>query len=177
MHSPPKEMVHCNLCGAVIPDGLGNCDAIFHTVLEREYRDPAFGEAHLFSVDAYALQHSEKHSPRSNAFHLMRLCWLVEHGGSASIRQAQRQGHVRHDSREESYRRFPFLEPPVSRGDLTVSSLLPALTPEDHQRLAQAWGRSVWTAWSGHQTWAREQARRWYIRTEKVDAKAEKGTR
>ena len=177
MYSQPKKMVRCNLCGAVIPDGFGSCDAIFHTVLEREYRDPAFGEAHLFTVDAYALQHSEKHSRRSNAFHLMRLCWLVEHGGSASIRQAHRQGHARHDGREESYRSFPFLESPVSRGELTVRSLLTAPTPEDHERLAQAWGRSVWNAWSGHQRWAREQARRWYSRTADVNTNEEKGMR
>src|SRR5580700_7062740 len=103
----------CPRCDAVVPERFANCAAMFHAVLEREYSDPAFGAAHLFTVDAYALQHSEEHSPRSNAFHLMRLCWLLEHGGSPSIRQIIRKGsRAYYDVREQNYRTFPFLAPP-----------------------------------------------------------------
>ncbi len=137
---------------------------MFNAVLEREYSIPAFGEFHLFAVDAYALQHSEQCGPRSNAFHLMRLCWLVEHGGNPSIQQAQKVRAFK-ESHEERLRQFPFLEPPASRGELTVVSVLGAKTPEAHGTLVRAWGQSVWDAWSEHHTWAREQARQWFRRT------------
>jgi hypothetical protein len=136
---------------------------MFQAVLEREYGDPAFGEAHLFSVDAHALQHSEEHGPRSNAFHLMRLCWLLEHNGNASIRQVRRGGPAFYDAREQAYRHFPFLEPPASRGELTVASVLAAPTPEEHAARARAWGRSVWESWSAHHAWAREQVKQWSL--------------
>jgi Family of unknown function (DUF5946) len=71
----------CGCCSAAVRESFENCRAMFNAVLEREYSDAAFGEAHLFTVDVYALQHSEQHGPRSNAFHLMRLGWLLEHGG------------------------------------------------------------------------------------------------
>ena len=84
---------------------------MFQPVLEREYSDPAFNKAHLFTVDAHALQHSEEHGPRSKAFHLMRLCWLVTQGGNPSTRRVQRGGRAVHDARQRAYVHFPFLEP------------------------------------------------------------------
>ena len=137
---------------------------MFNALLEREYSIPAFGESHLFTVDAFCLQHSEQCGPRSNAFHLMRLCWLVEHGGNPSIRQVQKGGRAFYDARQQALRHFPFLEPPASRGELTVVSVLKPQTPEDHAERAQAWGKSVWEAWSDHHTWAREQVRQWFRR-------------
>src|SRR5579872_1957140 len=89
-----KKAMTCNCCRAAVLDGFENCAAMFHAVLEREYTDPAFGEAHLSTVDAHALQHSEGHGRRSNAFHLIRLCWLLELGGIASIRQSRRGGRI-----------------------------------------------------------------------------------
>lgn len=53
----------CRCCGALVPEDFDNCNAMFSALLEREYSDTAFGEAHLFTVDAYALQHSEEHGP------------------------------------------------------------------------------------------------------------------
>jgi hypothetical protein len=161
---PTEAQRTCGCCGAVLLDGYETCAGMFNAVLEREYSDPAFGEAHLFTVDAYALQHSEEHGPRSNAFHLMRLCWLVEHEGNPSIRQVRRGGGAFYDAREQAYRHFPFLEPPASRGELTVVSVLPAQTPEEHARHARAWGQSVWQAWSAHHPWAREEVKQWFHR-------------
>src|SRR5437762_8152295 len=113
MQAPIPTMTACPCCGAVRLDGFENCRAMFNAVLAREYSDPAFGEAHLFTVDANALQHSEQHGPRSNAFHLMRLCWLLEHGGSPSIRQVQRGGRALYDPQGRKIHELPFLEPPV----------------------------------------------------------------
>jgi Family of unknown function (DUF5946) len=64
-------LMTCGYCGAVVPDGYESRAAMFQAVLDREYSDPACGEARLFTADAHALQHSEEHGPRSNAFHLM----------------------------------------------------------------------------------------------------------
>src|SRR2546426_1052411 len=97
--STTAAMTACSCCGADVLDGYESCRAMFNAVLEGEYSDPAFGEAHLFTVDAFALQHSEQHGPRSNAFHLMRLCWLLEHGGDASIRQVQHGGRAFYGAR------------------------------------------------------------------------------
>ena len=155
-------MTMCNCCGATLLDGFEGCREVFNAVLEREYSDPAFGEAHLFTVDAHALQHSEQHGPRSNAFHLMRLCWLLEHNGNPSIRQVRAGGSAFYKAREDSYRHLPFLEPPADRGELTVVSVLRAPNPEEHVERARAWGQCVWDAWSNHHTWAREQVRQWF---------------
>src|SRR5579859_5638391 len=99
---------NCSCCGAVVRDGFDSCRAMFNTVLEREYSDSAYGEAHLFTVDAFCLQHSEQCGPRSNAFHLMRLCWLLEHDGDPTIQRVQRGGRALYDAREETYDTFPF---------------------------------------------------------------------
>lgn len=147
-----------------MPEGFENCNAMFQAVLEREYSDAAFGEAHLFTVDAYALQHSEEHGPRSNAFHLMRLCWLLEHNGNPDIRQVRQGGRAFYSAREESYREFPFLTPPENRGELTVACLLPAKTPNEHTAMARAWGESVWRAWRIHHPWARPQVQEWFLK-------------
>lgn len=154
----------CSCCGAAVLDGFESCRAMFNALMAREYSDPAFGEAHLFTVDAFALQHSEQCGPRSNAFHLMRLCWLVEQGGDASIRRVQRGGRGFYDAREQNYDEFPFLEPPADRGELTVLSVLGAQTAPEHAERARAWGRSVWETWSQHHTWARGQVRQWFYR-------------
>jgi hypothetical protein len=137
---------------------------MFQAVLEREYSDAAFGEVHLFTVDAYALQHSEEHGPRSNAFHLMRLCWLLEHNGNPSIRQVRQGGLSLSNAREESYREFPFLSPPENRGDLTIAYIFGAKTAIEHAAMARTWGEAVWKAWHVHHLWARAQVREWFLK-------------
>ena len=154
----------CRCCGAVVPEEFDNCNAMFAALLEREYSDTAFGEAHLFTVDGYALQHSEEHGPRSNAFHLMRLCWLIEHDGNPSILQARQRGRAFYNAREESYRDFPFLAPPENRGELTVANVVCVKTPNEHAAKARALGESVWNAWGIHHAWARAQVREWFLK-------------
>ena len=135
---------------------------MFNAVLEREYSDLAFGEAHLFTVDAFCLQHSEQCGPRSNAFHLMRLCWLIERGGNPSIRQVRGGGRAFYKAREDRVRHLPYLAPPSTRGNLTVVSVLGAPTAEKHAERARAWGQCVWDAWSEHHRWAREEVGQWF---------------
>ena len=164
MQATTQPTTTCSCCGSVLQESFESCRAMFNSVLEREYSNPAFGEAHLYTVDAFCLQHSAQCGPRSNAFHLMRLCWLLEHGGNPSIRQVRAGGRAFYNAREKDYRDFPFLEPPATVGDLTVVSVLEAQNAEDHNERAKAWVQYAWDAWSQHHAWAREQVRQWYDR-------------
>lgn len=133
-----------------MPGGAAGCRKLFEDVLLLEYSDPAYRSVHLLTVDSYALQHSEDQGPRSNAFHLARLCMLLEHGGigrfAARSLQKQLNGN----------RKMPFLEPPLNRGKMTIADVHGANGPEEHVKQVKRWARSVWKAWSDHHQWARQ---------------------
>ena len=120
--------------------------------------DPAFGAVHLLTVDAYALQHAEDCGPRSNAFHLMRLCRLLEHGDSAAL--GVRPPRDAGKAFEHEYRKFPVLETPSNRGNVTVAAVYDAQDARDHAQRVYEWARSVWDAYHRHHEWARAQAGR-----------------
>jgi hypothetical protein len=146
----------CPLCGALVPEGFASCRAVFEDVCAREYSDPAFATVHLLTVDAYALQHSEEHGPRSNAFHLMRLCNLLERGGNPRLGQRLPR-HAGKDL-EEQYQTFPTLAPPPPhRGGGTVVDVHRAQSPQEHEERIRAWAWSVWEAYRPHHEWARAQ--------------------
>ena len=142
----------CAYCGAAVPGGAAGCQNLFHEILALEYADPAYGAVHLLTVDAYVLQHSEEHGPRSNAYHLIRLGWLLERGGDPGIGQSG----PRSRAIAEGYRGFPYLEPPANRGAVTVADVHGATTPEEHARRVWRWARSVWGAWAEYHEWARQ---------------------
>jgi hypothetical protein len=146
----------CAFCGADVPGGSEGCRKLFEDLLLLEYSDPSYGAVHLLTVDAYALQHSESHGPRSNAYHLIRLCWLLEHGGDPRIGQAG----PRSRALAEGYKELPHLEPAENRGEVTVADVHGAAGPEEHGERVKQWASSVWRAWSAHQQWAREWVRR-----------------
>lgn len=147
-------MERCPLCGAET-GGLSECRGrYFGDLLAREYMSPGYGHTHLLTVDAYVLQHSEDHSPRSNALHLTRLAWLLFCGGDADIRQ-ENKGPMPYIM-EKYYRDFPFLQPPPAgkRGSITVIDAYNAKTSEEHSRTSREWGMAVWDAYSEHHEWA-----------------------
>ncbi len=150
-HPEREPLAPCARCGANVPGGTEGCRKLFHAVLALEYGDPAYGAVHLLTVDAYALQHSEDHGPRSNAVHLLRLCMLLEHGGDPSIGQNPHWFQAEVETRRD----IPYLEPPVDRGALTVAHVHGAATPEEHGERVYRWARSVWEAYSAHHAWAR----------------------
>lgn len=94
------------------------CWAAYGAVLEREYGNPALLETHRLSVDAYAVQHPgrpSRQSIQSVGLHLLRLILLFEHGLTAerandAMLHLCRFKHV-----------FQWLEPPASRGSITVA--------------------------------------------------------
>jgi len=148
--------IRCPECGAIVPDGFASCNAVFNDVCAREYGDPIWGAAHLMTVDAYVLQHSSQHGPRSNAFHLMRLCRLIEHGDNPAIgrRPPRQQGKAL----EKHYRSFPYLPPPSQPGSIAIVDVHGARTPQEHIERVRSYAQSVWNAWTVHHAWAREWA-------------------
>lgn len=135
-----------------MPGGTAGCLKLFHDVLALEYSDPAYGAVHLLTVDAYALQHSEDHGPRSNAFHLIRLCMMLEYGDDTQIGHGSRWWQ----SSVGGKREIPYLESPVDRGELTIADVHGAASPEEHAERVRRWARSVWDTWSNHHEWARQ---------------------
>lgn len=132
--------------------GTAGCWELFQEVLALEYSDPAYGAVNLLTVDAHALQHPEDHGIKNKAFHLIRLCWLVEHGGDPRIGQGPRWLQTHFDGHREP----PDLEAPVDRGRVTVADVFGAGSPEEHAARVQRWASSVWQAWSAYHDWARE---------------------
>lgn len=149
----------CGECGAVVPPGFpGGCKAVFEAVCATEYGDPRYGAVHLLTVDAYTLQHSAERGPRSNAFHLMRLCRLIEHGDDPAI--GRRPPRARGKAFEEHYRGFPYLAPPAEPGALTISDVYGTSGPAEHAARVRRYAEAVWQAWAAHHAWARQWAGR-----------------
>jgi len=141
----------CPSCGANVFGGMDGCNKLFEDILTLEYGDPSCGAVHLLSVDAFVLQHSEMHGPRSNAFHLIRLGWLLEKNGDPRIGR----GGTRLKKVLQGYRNFHFLPPPESRGEITVAEVVGAAGSEEHAERVRRWAYSVWQAWTPHHEWAR----------------------
>lgn len=154
MQSPD---VRCPGCGAVFPavDGPTHpymesspaCWAAYGVVLAREYGNPALLPIHRLSVDAYAVQHPgrpSRQSIQSVGLHLVRLLLQLDHGLPAARANAAMLALGRHKHE------FIWLEPPVSLGDLTVASVLPRVTPEEHSAAVRAWARCALDAWAVH---------------------------
>ena len=146
----------CEQCGAELSDVFGSCREWFELLMGREYGEPGWGAAHLIAVDAYALQHADAAKPRSNAFHLMRLCTLIERKVDPGL--GARPPRTVGKAFEELYREFPLLIGPDDPDVQTVQNLRGAGDADEHVRRVRAWGESVWQAWSAHHEWARRAA-------------------
>ena len=142
----------CSRCGAPLPDGAEGCRTAFYAILAREFSDPAYGAVNLLTVDAHALQHPEDHGVKNNAFHLLRLCWLLEYGGDPRLGKGPHwlQRHFEGDVD------VPALDPPIQRGAVTVVDVLDTDTPQEHSSQVRRWAESVWEAWRDHHDWARQ---------------------
>ncbi len=151
------ELDTCPDCGLVTPYSAGErhpylgasaaCWALFGEVLEREYSNPAYMTVHRTTVDAYAAQHpgeAESRTISSINVHLVGLHLTLERRlhpdfvrrviGSLTLRKDQMR----------------WLSPPASLGEIRIDHVRAASSPEDHAARVDAWGRSVWRAWSAH---------------------------
>ena len=89
---------------------------------------------------------------KNNAFHLIRLCWLLEHGGDPRIGQ----GPLWLQQQFNGNPPLPTLKPPAHRGEVTVADVHGAASPDEHAGRVYRWARSVWAAWSEHHAWAQQ---------------------
>ena len=85
------------------------------------------------------------------AFHIMRLCWMLEHGGSTAPGGSNPRNRREF---EAAYREFPFLAPPANRGRITVADVYCAKDAASFKQLVRDWAQSVWDGWSEYHTWA-----------------------
>jgi hypothetical protein len=128
-------------------ESLPGCRATYGEVLAREYSDAAYASNHRLSVDAYAVQHPGRPSPQSIqsvAVHLIRLCLLLECGLEMS------RANDAMLKATESKKKFVWLEPPPSRGAITVADIHRAKNPQEHVMRVREWAKSAWRAWSPH---------------------------
>ena len=156
MAEEPSRQPICPLCGAQVPAEFPDCGAVYDALRARDYSDPAFGAVHLLALRAYALQHPEEPGSRSNAYHLMSLCRMLEHGASPAFGQRR----PRQDAKafESIYGNYPRLEPPQHRGDLTIVDVCGAGEPDEYANRVRQWAGSVWDAYRPHHAWARQAA-------------------
>ena len=119
-------------------------------VLAREYSDPRYFRVHRVTVDAYAAQHpgqASRRSIQSVAVHLIGLYAVLQLGHNN--RRATEAVRKAADSSD----RFVWLEPPDSRGTVTVLDVAAALNPAEHQSVVLRWAHSIWDSWkANHQT-------------------------
>ena len=144
--------VNCPRCGAPL-GSLEFCFEVLAGINAKEYSDPEFGVVNHLSTDAHALQHPEDHGIKNNAFHLARLCWILEYEGSAAIGSGPKWLEESFDGTPENIE----LEPPKigERGEFTVAGILPAIPADEHEILIRRWAQSVWEAWEKYHDWAR----------------------
>ncbi len=147
----------CIGCGGVFPDTEGpthrylesspGCWAAYCEVLALEYSNPAYAADHCFTVDAYAVQHPGRPSPQtiqSEALHLIRLCLTLQEGCTCSRAIAGMKAAARNKAK------FYWLEPPPSRGGVTVLGVRGAASADEHGKLVRRWAEASWAAWSEH---------------------------
>ena len=148
----------CPGCGAIVPRVEGpthrylvsapGCWRAFGEVLAAEFGDPLFFPVHAMTVDTYALQHPgtpSQQTIRSAAIHLAALCAVLERGYDA-----RRSMAVRRLLRERFGDELTWLEPPASKGAVTVLDVVGAADGEAHRERVERWAAATWMAWGRH---------------------------
>ena len=102
------------------------------------------------TVDAYAVTHPGVPGPQSTPsvwIHLLTLCFVLERRWP--VEQAVRLRRAGADS----FRGWPWLTPPESRGDVTAIDVAAALAAGDGAEaisLTRRWVDGAWAAWAPH---------------------------
>jgi hypothetical protein len=153
--------VPCIGCGALVPDSEGpthryigaspGCWAIY---TELGARGLAATELSMLVVDAYAVQHPGvpgRQSTPSVWVHLITLHLILEAAWPTSRAIRLRAAAA------DAFDRWPWLEPPISMGALTVVDVVEAA--ERDATVVERWVRGAWDAWRDHHAAVRSQAR------------------
>lgn len=155
--SPPV-LETCSDCGVVLPAGtaashsyLGassSCWSLYGMILAREFSDPAYMRVHRMTVDAYCAQHPgapERRAIQSINVHLAGLYITVEKRLSGDFARKVIGALIAHDRDG-----FRWLAPPADLGKVRVVDIISAEDADAHGEAVEAWGASVWSAWSAH---------------------------
>lgn len=97
-------------------------------------------------VDAYAVQHPGGDDPRavqSVGIHLMTLCMFIEQGTDPALGTRLHRRMVRRPV-------FHRLNPPASRGALTVLNVRLDASADQVRLHAYGWAQEAWRAWKAH---------------------------
>lgn len=122
------------------------CWVRYGELLAAQYSNPERMAFHQILVDTYAVQHPDGDDPRaiqSVGIHLMTLCLFIERDTDPSL-------GTRLHRRMVDRPVFHHLEPPPSRGRLTMLDVPLNDDPKTARRAAYAWAEDVWTAWVKH---------------------------
>jgi hypothetical protein len=165
---PDKEsakLVPCFSCGALVPDMDGSthkyvlssagCWALYGEILARDYSEYNYPPIHRLVADAYAAQHPGKpmrQAIQSVTVHLIGLYLSLEKGMEAKqVTQAIGLATQFSD-------KFVWLDPPKSKGFITVADVVKTKTLEEYESLGRDWAVSAWKAWAIHhaqiRTWS-----------------------
>jgi len=149
--------IKCFSCNAEIPDiesdvhrymdSSPGCWHLFEQILEKEYADTQYWKNHRITVDAYAVQHYGKPSPRATQsvnLHLASLFLIYEKGYDLTI--AYRGLTTLANYKSELF----WLDPPKNVGNITVADIIKVQSAKEHGNLVYEWGNSVWNTWSNH---------------------------
>ena len=149
--------IRCIGCGALVPDIVGpthpymesspGCWQAYGEVLGRQYSDPDFRAILRLTADTYAVQHPGRPSPvavQSVCGHLMSLYLILEKGAPFSYADRALDLALR------DARRFRWLTPPSSLGDITCVDVRDSTSPAEHDQKVRAWAMSTWSAWAPH---------------------------
>jgi len=160
----PIMKIICPGCGLVLSD-LGGptheymesspaCWAMYGEVLAREYSDVTYRAVHHLTVDTYAVQHPGRYSSQSIqsvAAHLISLYLVLELGYSSTRARAALVSAI-------ELGEFEWLEPPRSRGELTVAHVANVANAVEHIERVHEWAVSTWAAWREHHAQVKEWA-------------------
>ena len=123
------------------------CWAMYCEVLEREYTDFRYAQAHHFTVDAYACQHPGKpevsQAMKSVGIHLSSLFMFFEKGMPQSQGGIFKQHFVQYNKKLDFIHR---LDPPSNLGIVTVYDVWELQEAHHHFEKCEEWARSTWQA-------------------------------
>jgi hypothetical protein len=147
----------CPGCGLLLEAVAGPTDAyggasaacwrLYGDVLSREFSDASYFASNQLSAHAYMAQHpsqSSRAAVQSVWVHLAALQLRLERDAPVDV---VARAMARLTAAQPTYE---WLDPPASRGDVTVREIAAARDAEEHANVTRRWAAAVWYAWQAH---------------------------
>ena len=124
---------------------VAGCWNIYGKVLAKEFSKSVKPVTHRLIVDTYAVQHPGNESQltiQSVAVHLLGLFFILEKQFDVdTTNNLIKRALLQKD-------KFYWLNPPVTRGRITITDIYKSKTLEDHETQVRDWAKEVWSAWA-----------------------------